>query len=110
MCGSNNHGLTIWVSFMVNVWGGGSFGSNGFVTNDAAIPMNGYYRTDVISGVGHSRLDSVMPLVLRTVCDECQIMFIWTSLFMFVKPLALLLSKVFACLSVLFSYRSLHSK
>jgi hypothetical protein len=46
MCGSNGHGLTIWVSFVVNVcvWGrggGGGFGSNGFVTNDATIP-NGW--------------------------------------------------------------------
>jgi hypothetical protein len=46
----NDHGLTIWVSFMVNVCvcvggggggGGGAFGSNDFVTNDAAIP-NGW--------------------------------------------------------------------
>jgi hypothetical protein len=42
----NGHWLTIRVSFMVNVCvcgggGGGGFGSNGFVTNDAAIP-NGW--------------------------------------------------------------------
>jgi hypothetical protein len=30
--------------------------------------MDGHYKTDVISGVGHLRSDSVMPLVLRTVC------------------------------------------
>jgi hypothetical protein len=43
MCGSNGHGLTIQVSFMVNVCvgGGGGFGSNSFVTNDAIIP-NGW--------------------------------------------------------------------
>jgi hypothetical protein len=51
MCGNNDHGLTIRVSFMVNVvyvcvcvgggGGWGSFGSNGLVTNDAAIP-NGW--------------------------------------------------------------------
>ena len=38
----NGHGLTIRVSFMVNMCGmGGGFGSNGFVTNDVAIP-NGW--------------------------------------------------------------------
>jgi hypothetical protein len=41
MCGSNGHGLTIRVSFMVNVCVLGGFGSNGFMTNDAAIP-NGW--------------------------------------------------------------------
>jgi hypothetical protein len=30
-------------------------------------PTDGHYRTDVISGVGHSRSDSVVPLLLRTV-------------------------------------------
>jgi hypothetical protein len=62
----NGHGLTIRVSFMVNVCVCGGFGSNGFVTNDVTI-SNGYYRTDVISGVGHPRLDSIVPLMLRTV-------------------------------------------
>jgi hypothetical protein len=37
----NGHGLTIQVSFMVNVCVYGGFGSNDFVTNDAAIP-NGW--------------------------------------------------------------------
>jgi hypothetical protein len=31
-------------------------------------PMDGHYRTDVISGVGHPGLYSVVSLVLRTVC------------------------------------------
>jgi hypothetical protein len=31
-------------------------------------PMDGHYRMDVISGVGHPRSDLVVPLVLRTVC------------------------------------------
>jgi hypothetical protein len=31
-------------------------------------PMDGHYRTDVISGVGHPGLNSVVSLVLRTVC------------------------------------------
>jgi hypothetical protein len=30
--------------------------------------MDGHYRIDVVSGVGHPRSDSVVPLVLCTVC------------------------------------------
>jgi hypothetical protein len=48
--------------------GGEAFGSNGFVTKMQPFPMDGYYRTDVINGMGHLRSDSVVPLVLRTVC------------------------------------------
>ena len=33
-----------------------SFGSNDFVTKIQAFPMNGHYRTDVISGVGHPKV------------------------------------------------------
>ena len=62
----NGYELTIHVSFIISVCVGG-FGSNGFVTNDATIPMDGHYRMDVISGVGHSRSNSVVPLVLRMV-------------------------------------------
>jgi hypothetical protein len=53
---------------MVNVciWGG--FGSNVFMIKMQPFPMDGYYRTDVISGVGHPRSDLVVLLVLRTVC------------------------------------------
>jgi hypothetical protein len=58
---------------MVNVcvWGGGrgSFRSNGFVIKIQPFPMDGHYRTYVINGVGHLRLNSVMSLVLRTVCS-----------------------------------------
>jgi hypothetical protein len=33
---------------------------------------SGHYRLDIISGVGHPRSDSVMPLVLCTVtCNGC---------------------------------------
>ena len=32
-----------------------------------AFPIDGHYRTDIISGVGHLRSDLVMPLVLCTV-------------------------------------------
>jgi hypothetical protein len=48
--------------------GGGGFGSNGFVTKMQPFPMDGHYRTDVISGVGHLRSDSIVPLVLCTAC------------------------------------------
>jgi hypothetical protein len=51
---------------VVCVWGG--FGSNGFVIKMQPFPMDGHYRTDIISSVGHPRSDSVVPLVLHTVC------------------------------------------
>jgi hypothetical protein len=41
MCGSNGHGFTIQVSFMVNACVCEDFLSNGFVTNDVAI-SNGW--------------------------------------------------------------------
>jgi hypothetical protein len=31
-------------------------------------PMDGHYRTDVISDVGHSGLNPIVPQVLHTVC------------------------------------------
>ena len=58
----NGHGLTIWVSFMVNVCVWRGFGSNGFMTKIQPFPMDCHYRTDVISGVGHPRSDMVVPL------------------------------------------------
>jgi hypothetical protein len=46
---------------MVNVCeGGGGCESNGFVTKMLPFPMDGHYRTDVISSVGHQRLDSIV--------------------------------------------------
>jgi hypothetical protein len=67
MCGIMNmgllYGLALW---SVCVWEG--FGSNGFVIKTQPFPMDGHYRTDVISGVGHPRSDLVVPLVLRMVC------------------------------------------
>jgi hypothetical protein len=57
------YGLTLWL--MCVCGGGGGFGSNGFVTKMQPFPD--HYRTNLISGIGHWRLDSVMPLVLSTV-------------------------------------------
>jgi hypothetical protein len=62
----NGHGLTIQVNFMVKCVCVG-FGSNGFVTKTQSFPMDGHYRMNVISGVGHPRSDLVVPLVLRTI-------------------------------------------
>jgi hypothetical protein len=62
----NGQWLTIRVNFMVKYVCVG-FGSNGFITKTQSFPMDGHYRTDIISGVGHPRLDSVVPLVLCTV-------------------------------------------
>ena len=45
----------------------GGFESNGFVTKVLPFPMDGHYRTNIISGVGHPRSDSVVLLVLYTV-------------------------------------------
>jgi hypothetical protein len=45
----------------------GGFGSNGFVTKVQLFPMDGHYRTNIISGVGHPRSDSVVPLMLFVV-------------------------------------------
>ena len=44
-----------------------SFGSNDFMTKVQSFLMVDHYRMDVISGVGHLRLDLVVPLVLHTV-------------------------------------------
>jgi hypothetical protein len=52
---------------MVSVCVGG-FGSNGFMTKMQPFPMDVHYRTNVISSVGNPRSDSVMLLVLHTVC------------------------------------------
>jgi hypothetical protein len=41
-----------------------SFGSNDFVTKVQPFPMYGHCRIDIISGVGHPRLDLIMPLML----------------------------------------------
>jgi hypothetical protein len=63
----NGHGLTIQVNFMVKCVCGG-FGSNDFVIKMQSFPIDGHYRMNVISGVGHPRSDSVVLLVLCMVC------------------------------------------
>ena len=49
---------------------GGGFRSNGFMTKMQLFPMDGHYRTYIISSVSHPRSNEVVPLVLRTVCCE----------------------------------------
>jgi hypothetical protein len=67
MCGimaiSLLYELTLWL-----VCVGVGFGSNGFVIKMQSFPIDGYYRTNVISCVGHPRWDLVVSLVLQTVC------------------------------------------
>ena len=59
----NGHRLTIHVNFMVQCVCV-SFRFNGFVTKMQLFPMDGHYRINIISSVGYSRSDSVVPLVL----------------------------------------------
>jgi hypothetical protein len=69
MCGimamDLSYGLALW---SMCVCGRGGFGSNDFVTKIQSFLMDGHYRTDVISSVGYLRSDSIVPLVLHTVC------------------------------------------
>jgi hypothetical protein len=60
------YGLALWS--MCVCGGGGGIGSNGFVIRMQPFPIDGYYKTDIISVVGHLRSDSLVPLVLCTVC------------------------------------------
>jgi hypothetical protein len=69
----NSYGLTIWVNFMVNMCVcvlGGGFGSNGFVTKVQPFPMDGHYRTNINSGVGHLRSELIVSLVLCMVAVQ----------------------------------------
>ena len=59
-------GLLYEVTLWSNVCMG--FGSNGFVIKMQPFLMNDHYRTNIISGVGHLRLDLILSLMLRTVC------------------------------------------
>jgi hypothetical protein len=62
----NGHRLTIHVSFMVKCVCYMGLGSNGCFMTGATL-MGGYYMTNIISGMGHPRLDSVVLLVLYLV-------------------------------------------
>jgi hypothetical protein len=68
MCSMIAMGLLYVLAYGQCVCGGGCFGSNDFVTKMQPFPMDGYYRMNVISGVGSQRSDSVVLLMLRTVC------------------------------------------
>jgi hypothetical protein len=69
MCGSNGHGLTIQVCFVVNVCVcvGALYPMVSWPMMQL-FPMDGHYRTNVISGVGHPRSNLVVLLVLCMVC------------------------------------------
>ena len=62
----NGYALAIYVNFMVKCVCYMGFGFNDCFVTSATL-MDGHYKTDIISGVGHPRLDSVVPLVLCTV-------------------------------------------
>jgi hypothetical protein len=68
-CGSIGHGLTTHVSFMVKCVYYTGFWIHWFLDLDATIPNDSVTtgRTSLV-GVGHSRSDSIVPLMLRTVC------------------------------------------
>ena len=69
MCGSNGHGLAIHVSLMVKFVCYTGLWIHWFRDHGATIP-NGTVtigRTSLV-GVGHSRSDSIVPLMLCTVC------------------------------------------
>jgi hypothetical protein len=59
----NGHRLTIYVSFMVKCMFA-ILALNPMVIVAGAALMGGHYKTDIIIGVGHLRLDSVVALVL----------------------------------------------
>jgi hypothetical protein len=69
MCSSNSHGLTIYVSIMVKYVCYTGLWIHWFRDPDATIPNDSVTigRTSVV-GVGHSRSDSIMPLILRMIC------------------------------------------
>jgi hypothetical protein len=65
----NGYGLIIRVKFMVKYVCVG-FGSNGFVIKMQSFPMDGHCKMNIISGVGHPRLDSVMSLMLYMIAVQ----------------------------------------
>jgi hypothetical protein len=59
----NGHELTIYVNFMVKCVCYIDLGSNSCFVIVTTL-TNDHYKTYIISGVGHLRLNSIMPLVL----------------------------------------------
>jgi hypothetical protein len=55
----------------VCVWRGGAL--DGFMTKEQPFPMDGHYRIDIISGMGHPRSDSIVQLMLCTVVVQVMI-------------------------------------
>jgi hypothetical protein len=68
-CSSNGHGLTIHVSFMVKCVCYMGLWINWFRDLGVTIPNGSVTigRTSLV-GVGHSRSDLIMPLILCTLC------------------------------------------
>ena len=68
-CNSNGHGLTIHVSFMVKCVCYMGLWIHWFRDHNATIP-NGSVTIGQMSlvAIGHSRSDSIVSLMLRTVC------------------------------------------
>jgi hypothetical protein len=68
-CGSNGHKLTIHISFMIKCVCYTGLWIHWFCDPSATIP-NGLVTIGWTSlvGVGHLRSDSIMPLMLRTIC------------------------------------------
>jgi hypothetical protein len=69
MCGSMGHGLTIHVSFVVKCVCYTRLWIHWFQDLGATIPNGSVItgRTSLV-GVGHSRSDSIVPLMLHIVC------------------------------------------
>jgi hypothetical protein len=67
----NDHELTIYVNFMVKCVCYISLVSNGCFMASTTL-MNGHYKMDIISAVGHLRSDLIMSLVLCTVVYNIQ--------------------------------------
>ena len=65
----NSHEFTILVNFMVKCVYYIGLGSNGCFAVGGALTV-GHYRTYIISGVGHLRSDSIVPLMLWMVVNN----------------------------------------
>ena len=67
----NGHWLTIHINFMVKCVCHMGLGSNGCFMANATL-TGGHYKINIISGVGHPRLDSVVLLLLCMVAYNIQ--------------------------------------